>query len=210
MLWLHQKVRSQANGWGRNHSPWVPLPKQLQQLKEGHCDPIIFGYKSYIVFTQVKHKTSLNCRKCLRVVGKRHFFHSVLKRTDPSGPVSGHWSRGKGAPCGYSRLMGQTIPTQVINSHLTAPSITTRGSSTILGPRLKTNFILKPWDTSKSPMLWCRQENPGRQCTGTTQREAMGREVEGGFGKRVPPWLIHVNVWQKTPQYCKVISLQLK
>ena len=24
------------------------------------------------------------------------------------------------------------------------------------------------------------------------------------------PWLIHVNVWQKPLQYCKVISLQLK
>ena len=27
-----------------------------------------------------------------------------------------------------------------------------------------------------------------------------------GWGK----WLIHVNVWQKSLQYCKVISLQLK
>ena len=26
----------------------------------------------------------------------------------------------------------------------------------------------------------------------------------------VHPWLIHVNVWQKSPQYCKIISLQLK
>ena len=26
----------------------------------------------------------------------------------------------------------------------------------------------------------------------------------------VHPWLIYVNVWQKPPQYCKVISLQLK
>ena len=26
----------------------------------------------------------------------------------------------------------------------------------------------------------------------------------------VHPWLIQVNVWQKPPQYCKVISLQLK
>ena len=26
----------------------------------------------------------------------------------------------------------------------------------------------------------------------------------------VHPWLIHVNVWQKPPQYCEVISLQLK
>ena len=24
------------------------------------------------------------------------------------------------------------------------------------------------------------------------------------------PWLIHVNVWQKPPQYCKIISFQLK
>ena len=29
-----------------------------------------------------------------------------------------------------------------------------------------------------------------------------------GWGTRVHPWLIHVNVWQKPPQYCKVISLQ--
>ena len=34
---------------------------------------------------------------------------------------------------------------------------------------------------------------------------------EGGFGWgiHVYPWLIHVNVWQKPLQYCKVISLQL-
>ena len=40
-----------------------------------------------------------------------------------------------------------------------------------------------------------------------------GRDVEGGFGMggtHVQPWLIHVNVWQKPPQYCKLISLQLK
>ena len=28
-------------------------------------------------------------------------------------------------------------------------------------------------------------------------------------GTHVNPWLIHVNVWQKPLQYCKVISLQL-
>ena len=31
-----------------------------------------------------------------------------------------------------------------------------------------------------------------------------------GWGTHVLPWLIHVNIWQKPPQYCKVISLQLK
>ena len=28
-------------------------------------------------------------------------------------------------------------------------------------------------------------------------------------GTHVNPWLIHVNVWQKPLQYCKVISLQI-
>ena len=39
-----------------------------------------------------------------------------------------------------------------------------------------------------------------------------GGKKEGGseWGTHVHPWLIHVNVWQKPPQYYKVISLQLK
>ena len=37
-----------------------------------------------------------------------------------------------------------------------------------------------------------------------------GRWERGlGWGIHVYPWLIHVNVWQKPLQYCKVISLQL-
>ena len=38
-----------------------------------------------------------------------------------------------------------------------------------------------------------------------------GRRWEGGsgWGTQVNPWLIHVNVWQKLLQYCKVISLQV-
>ena len=39
-----------------------------------------------------------------------------------------------------------------------------------------------------------------------------GWDGEGGsrWGTHVHPWLIQVNVWQKPPQYCKLISLQLK
>ena len=39
----------------------------------------------------------------------------------------------------------------------------------------------------------------------------MGGKWEGGLGRgtHVNPWLIHVNVWQKPLQYCKVISPQL-
>ena len=37
-----------------------------------------------------------------------------------------------------------------------------------------------------------------------------GRQEGGsGWGTHVTPCLIHVNVWQKPLQYCKVISLQL-
>ena len=41
-----------------------------------------------------------------------------------------------------------------------------------------------------------------------------GWDGEGGgsgarMGTHENPWLIHVNVWQKPLQYCKVISLQL-
>ena len=40
-------------------------------------------------------------------------------------------------------------------------------------------------------------------------RKGGGRGVQDGEHV-VHPWLIHVNVWQKPLQYCKVISLQLK
>ena len=35
-------------------------------------------------------------------------------------------------------------------------------------------------------------------------------EGGSGWGTHLHPWLIHVTVWQKTLQYCKVISLPLK
>ena len=45
-----------------------------------------------------------------------------------------------------------------------------------------------------------------------TQRDGIGREVGGGsgWGTHVHPWLTHVNVWQKSLQYCKVVGLQFK
>ena len=57
-----------------------------------------------------------------------------------------------------------------------------------------------------------RQEAQG-WCTGMTLRDGMGREAGGGrpgWVTHVQLWLIHVNVWQKPPQYCNVISLKLK
>ena len=38
---------------------------------------------------------------------------------------------------------------------------------------------------------------------------AGGGRGGSGWETHINPWLIHVNVWQKSLQYCKVISLQL-
>ena len=38
---------------------------------------------------------------------------------------------------------------------------------------------------------------------------AHASNLDWRWGTHVNPWLIHVNVWQKSLQYCKVISLQL-
>ena len=68
---------------------------------------------------------------------------------------------------------------------------------------------------------WMHETSAQGWYTGKTQRDRVEREVGGGIGWRgrweagsgrgihVNPWLIHVNVWQKPLQYCKVISLQL-
>jgi len=50
------------------------------------------------------------------------------------------------------------------------------------------------------PVLW---DNPDRWG---------GERGEGGFrmGDTYTPWVIHVNMWQKPPQYCKELTLQLK
>ena len=44
--------------------------------------------------------------------------------------------------------------------------------------------------------------------------EGWGGEGDGrGFQDgetHTHPWLIHVDMWQKPPQYCKVINLQLR
>ena len=49
-------------------------------------------------------------------------------------------------------------------------------------------------------------------CTGMTQRDEMGREVEGGFrmGNTCTPMADSCQYMAKPKQYCKVISLQLK
>ena len=58
--------------------------------------------------------------------------------------------------------------------------------------------------------VWLRELEPGI-CNNLGGE--MGWEVEGRLkreGTNVSLWLIHVDVWQKSTQYCKAIILQLK
>ena len=74
---------------------------------------------------------------------------------------------------------------------------------------IETSILLRVKQTTSSG--WMHERSAQGWCTGMIQRNGMGREVGGGpgWGTHVNPWLIHVNVWQKPLQYCKVISLQL-
>ena len=57
----------------------------------------------------------------------------------------------------------------------------------------------------------CMRQVLGAGALGWPKGMGWGGRWEGGsrWGTQVNPWLIHVNVWQKPLQYCKVISLQL-
>ena len=53
----------------------------------------------------------------------------------------------------------------------------------------------------------CGPQSQNYLLNGPFKNSSVG--VQDG-GIHVHPWLIHVDVWQKPPPYCKVISLQLK
>ena len=63
----------------------------------------------------------------------------------------------------------------------------------------------------KPVQVGCIRQVLGAGTLGWPRGMGWGRRWEGGsgWGTHLNPWLIHVNVWQKPLQYCKVISLQL-
>ena len=66
------------------------------------------------------------------------------------------------------------------------------------------------WNRS-SAQVGCMRQVFRAGALGRPRGMGWGGRWEGGSGRgtHVNPWLIHVNVWQKPLQYCKVISLQL-
>ena len=75
----------------------------------------------------------------------------------------------------------------------------------ILREQHRNMYIIKG-ETDHQPRLDARDKCSGRP-RGIWWR---GRwEGGSGWGTHLNLWLIHINVWQKPLQYCKVISLQL-
>ena len=66
------------------------------------------------------------------------------------------------------------------------------------------------WNRSPA-QVGCMRQVLGAGALGRPRGMGWGGRQEGGsgWGTHVNPWLIHVNVWQKPLQYCKVTSLQL-
>ena len=66
------------------------------------------------------------------------------------------------------------------------------------------------WDRYPA-QVGCMRQVLGAGALGWPRGMGWGGRWEGGSGWRthVNPWLIHVSVWQKPLQYCKIISLQL-
>ena len=68
-------------------------------------------------------------------------------------------------------------------------------------------------------ILYFVSKDSGQICPSALKAGALGQPIGMEWGGRwegvlggetyVHLWLILVNVWQKLPQYCKVISLQL-
>ena len=65
---------------------------------------------------------------------------------------------------------------------------------------------------NRSPVqVGCMRQVPRPGALGWPRGMGWGGRWKGrsGWGTHVNPWLIHVNVWQKPLQYCKVTRLQL-
>ena len=59
---------------------------------------------------------------------------------------------------------------------------------------------------------WYITQGTQSWCSGTTQRDGMGKDVGGGFrtGRaHVHLWLIHVDRWQKPSQYCNYPPIKI-
>ena len=77
--------------------------------------------------------------------------------------------------------------------------------------RTTSKHVYYLWRKRSPAKVGCMRQVLGPGALGRPRGIRWRGRWEGGSGYRihVNPWLIHVNVWHKPLQYCKVISLQL-
>ena len=80
----------------------------------------------------------------------------------------------------------------------------------VLREQHRNMYIIK-CETDQPVQVGCMRQVLRPGALGRPRGMGWGGRWEGGsgWGTHVNTWLIHVNVWQKPPRYCKVISLQL-
>ena len=77
--------------------------------------------------------------------------------------------------------------------------------------RTAPKYVYYLWWNRSPAQVGCMRQVLGHGALGRPRGIGWRGRWDGGsgWGIHVYPWLIHVNVWQKPLQYCKVISLQL-
>ena len=77
--------------------------------------------------------------------------------------------------------------------------------------RTASKHVYYLWWNRSPAQIGCMRQVLGPGALGRPRGMGWRGRWEGGlgWGTHVNPWLIHVNIWQKPLQYCKVISLQL-
>ena len=132
--------------------------------------------------------------------------HSLEKGEAESGELTQGWGRGRVIEAGLRQF--SVFPEQGRDS---IPGWGTRSCM----PQLERSYMLQlKILLAASSRSYVLQLRPGAANKFIKIKNIKKRNGDGeggsGWGTHVHPWLIHVNVWQKPPQYFKVINLQLK
>ena len=153
-------------------------------------------------------------KKCMQVHTDPAFSPQSPLRVVPgfktSFPIRIHWGIGQFCFCFLTRnyLILKVLWEEQYQPYI--PQWQGKGGSQWHFQKAVSQVYYQGWNRSPA-QVGCMRQVLSAGALGRPRRMGWGgRWEEGlGWGTHVNPWLIHVNVWQKPLQYCKVISLQL-